>query len=480
MGEVSQVLAGTLLASAQEAPQSNQIITIRNGLIERIEAMPPGAAPAGPDIVDARAHIVMPGLVNAHCHHTENLQRSARDRLPFELWRVERRGIEDVLRPGYDELLTVNLAALVEAAKHGTTSVLHHLSRRDRLHLDEVRACIDAAKAVGIRVTVAPSVADVGWQRIVPREGPADAMQDLRALAESMALIEAGPPTVRAMIGPSSLHGCSDGFLTRCLAMADHCGVGLHMHCLETRLEATQRSESGETPIQRARRLGILRPEVSLAHVIHVTDDELDDLGQGGPVLVHNPCSNLKLGSGFARVREMRRRGLTVALGSDGGDTSDAYSMFDQMKMAAVMRRGLEPDYHGWISAREALEMATLGGARSLGLRAGRLAPGHLADLCILRPGIRMWGATDLVQGLVYSENGASVDTVLVGGEVVLRGGISVRLDERRLEGDVRGLAARVAAAREVWSRRRDEGAIASQVRAAEHEYWNTAGEREG
>lgn len=249
------------------------------------------------------------------------------------------------------------------------------------------------------------------------------------------------------------------------------------MHCLETRLEATPRSETGETPIQRAHRLGVLRPDVSLAHAIHLTDAELDELARDRPIVVHNPCSNLKLGSGMARVREMLQRDLVVPLGSDGGDTSDAYSLFDQMKTAAVMRRPVVADFNTWISARAAFEMATLGGARSLGLHGGRLERGYLADMSILKPGIRLWGSTELVQALVYSENGTSVDTVLVGGDVVLRAGRSVRVDERDLEAKVKELARRVAAASDAWSERRHHAETAKERRAIENEY--LAAERE-
>jgi len=474
------ILAGTLLSPAPEPVLKDQSIKIRGDLIESVNPITSTSAPpndsAELDVIDARDKVVMPGFINAHCHHTEVLQRSLRDRLPFELWHFERRGTEDILEPGYEDLRTANNIALLESLKHGTTSVLHHLSRRRFLDLNEIRACIDSAAQIGVRTAIAPSVADVGWHRVArARSEPVIAEKEIASLTEALGLIGNGPKHVSAVVAPTSLHTCSDDFLGRCLVLAKELAIGVHTHFLETRLEAMQRSPNGETPVERALRIGLLEPDVSLAHAVHLSDDELDILAERKAGVVHNPSSNAKLGSGFARVREMLDRGISVALGSDGGDTSDGYSMFDQMKMAAVMRRCSVPDFESWISASEAFSMATVGGSKTLGIRAGRIAPGHLADICILRPTTRMWPATDLVQNLVYSENGRSVDTVLVGGEVVLEDGKSVRIDESELAAQARELAQKVEAAKAKWSSQKGSPELIERYRDAERDYREAA-----
>ena len=472
------ILAGNLLSAASEPVLKDRLIRIRGELIEGVEPLPatPLETSGGALVIDARDKVVMPGLVNAHCHHTEVLQRSLRDRVPFELWLPERRGIEDILDPGYDDLLAANHIALLENLKHGTTTVLHHLSRRGAIDLQEIRACIDAATRIGIRTFIAPSIADVGWRRVVPaEEASAAARDELRRLGEALDLVADGPPTVKGTVAPSSPHTCTDDFLSRCLAMARERDLLMHTHFLETRVEAMQRTAAGETTVERASRLGLLRPETSLAHAVHLSDRELDVLAEKQAAVVHNPCSNAKLGSGIARIREMLDRGITVALGSDGGDTSDGYSMFDQMKMAAVMRRCSVADFNTWITAVESLAMATTGGAKALGLKAGSIAPGHLADICILKPGTRMWPATDLVQSLVYSENGSSVDTVLVAGEVLLEGARSLRIDESELARQAENLAERVAEARQEWVDRKRAPEVMERTRAAEREYREAA-----
>ena len=472
------ILAGNLLSAASEPVLKDRLIRIHGELIASVEPMPsaPPEASNEAQVIDARDKVVMPGLVNAHCHHTEALQRSLRDRVPFELWLPERRAIEDILDPGYDDLLAANHIALLENLKHGTTTVLHHLSRRGAIDLQEIRACIDAAERIGVRTFIAPSVADAGWHRVVPaHKMSAAAREELDRLGQALDLIAAGPATVKGVVAPSSPHTCTDDFLSRCLAMAEDRDLFMHTHFLETRVEAMQRTGTGETTVERAVRLGLLKPDTSLAHAVHLTDRELDVLKEKQPAVVHNPCSNAKLGSGLARIREMLDRGITVALGSDGGDTSDGYSLFDQMKMAAVMRRCSEPDFNTWITATECLTMATTGGAQALGLRAGRIAPGHLADICILKPGTRMWPAADLAQALVYSENGRSVDTMLVGGDVVLENGESPRIDEAALGRQAGELAERVARARSERAARKLTPDIAERLQAAEHEYREAA-----
>ena len=243
-------------------------------------------------------------------------------------------------------------------------------------------------------------------------------------------------------------------------------------------MEAMQLSVRGENPVQRASRIGLLKSEVSLAHAVHLSGDDLDILGERKPVVVHNPSSNAKLGSGFARIREMLDRGMPIALGSDGGDTSDGYSMFDQMKMAAVMRRCNVPDFHSWISAKEVFSMATVGGAKALGIQAGKISPGYLADICILKPTIRMWPSCDLVQALVYAENGGSVDTVLVGGEVVLREGKSVRINEAELEKQAWQLNQKVNEVKEKWLHQMRSPALIERYRLIEKEYQEAASAR--
>jgi 5-methylthioadenosine/S-adenosylhomocysteine deaminase len=249
--------------------------------------------------------------------------------------------------------------------------------------------------------------------------------------------------------------------------------MGIHTHFLESRFESMQRSENGETPVERACRLGLFEVPASLAHAIHLSDKELDELALRKAMIVHNPCSNLKLGSGLAKVREMLSRGIVVGLGSDGGDTSDGYSLFDQMKMAAIMRRCQVPDFNTWISSSEAFAMATLGGATIANIDAGKIERDCLADICILKPGTRMWPHTEVIKALVYSENGSSVDTVLVAGEIVLENNKSTRMNEREIENRAKQIVEKVMIAKEAWKQQKRSAEFMERYRSLEKEYWD-------
>ena len=243
MNDRKVILAGTVLDPEAERVVTDRLIRIRGEVIESVEPIPATFSPEKESgVVDARDKVVIPGFVNAHTHFTEILQRSLRDALPFELWHFERRGTEDILDPGYDDLLAANHIALLESLKHGTTSVLHHLSRRRALDLTEVQACIDAARRIGVRTAVAPSVTDGGWRAVPAREASETGAAEIAGVKRALDLIEQGPAHVMGVVAPTSLHTCSDGFLTECLAIAEDRGLTVHTHFMETRSESKQRS----------------------------------------------------------------------------------------------------------------------------------------------------------------------------------------------------------------------------------------------
>jgi 5-methylthioadenosine/S-adenosylhomocysteine deaminase len=152
--------------------------------------------------------------------------------------------------------------------------------------------------------------------------------------------------------------------------------------------------------------------------------------------VVHNPASNLKLGSGIAPVAQLKARGVNVALGTDGGDTSDSYSIFEQMRLAAYVSRVVAEDPDNWITASDAIKMGTANGAQAVPAwrgKVGKIKPGCRADLVLLRPNLRLRPLRDIVHQLVFCEGGQSVDTVLVDGKVVVEGGRLVGVDEESL-----------------------------------------------
>jgi cytosine/adenosine deaminase-related metal-dependent hydrolase len=180
-----------------------------------------------------------------------------------------------------------------------------------------------------------------------------------------------------------------------------------------------------------------------------LTDGDMDRLAAAGAGVSHNPLSNLYLGSGIARVPELLRRGIAVGLGTDGPNCGASGPLFEVMKLAACVHRLAEPDGDRWVSAEDAFRMATIGGARALGLdgEIGSIEPGKRADLVLLDAAApHLAPLNDPVRQVVYGETGRAVQTVLVDGQVVVEGGRPTRVDTRALVADARELGGRLRA----------------------------------
>jgi guanine deaminase len=393
--------------------------------------------------IDCSGMIAMPGLVNAHSHLTEILQRSFRDNLPMEIWRGERARTEERARLGPEEISAAAELACAEMLKSGVTAVVDHFSTRPGLSVPKMEAILSAFERTGIRGVLVPSVRDRDFVRMASL--PANRRKERtepepwrEEVQEIIGRLRRGRSLSGLMLGPSSPLNCSDGLLREVAAMAQRLDLGIHTHLLETRLQswAAARLYPG-TLCGHLAKLGFLSSRLSAAHGVWLTDREIDLLAASGASVVHNPASNLKLGSGIAPVAKLRNRGVNVALGTDGGDTSDTYSIFEQMKLAACLSRvaGTNPD--DWVTAEDALAMGTVNGAEAIPAwrgKIGRIKSGYRADLVLLKPGLRLRPLTDPVRQLVFSAGGGdAVHTVLVDGKIVLEAGRLTGVDENAL-----------------------------------------------
>ena len=179
-------------------------------------------------------------------------------------------------------------------------------------------------------------------------------------------------------------------------------------------------------------RLGLLSPRLSCAHTIWIETADIERLARHGVTVVHNPESNLKLGTGIAPIAQMLAAGVNVALGTDGMVTNDNLAMHEAMRLAAFLGRTTEPDRQRWITARQALAMATAGGAQAVRMAGsiGRIAPGYRADLVLYDLEVPVWTPlNDPVRQMVFAETGSSVDTVIVDGRVLVEGGVITAFD---------------------------------------------------
>jgi cytosine/adenosine deaminase-related metal-dependent hydrolase len=386
-----------------------------------------------------------------------------KEQVPLELWLFPffSSGVRFSPRENY-------LAALMAAAemlKTGTTSVLDHFWVNGGMTIEDLDAVMEAYRDVGIRAAVAPLVEDLRPEleaAIKSDPGLASDPVDhdsaldvphyldmLEDFFETWHGTETG--RLRCLAGPSGPQWCSEGILHGSAEIASKHQTGMHMHADETKLQALLcRDIYGRSSISHLHEQGLLGPHVSLAHCVWVDDHDVDILAETGATVVHNPSSNLKLGSGFAPILDMKEKGVSLAIGADGSASSDNHVLFDIMKLTGLIHSAREVDHQRWLSARDVVAMGTTGGAKALGLsdELAQLKQGMLADIALLRLDTTFFTPlNDAFRQLVYCENGSSVETVIVDGEIVLEDGRLVTVDQESA----------LAEARELWAKRQEE-----------------------
>jgi cytosine/adenosine deaminase-related metal-dependent hydrolase len=414
----------------------NGYVLVKDHQIERVGA---GAAPTDVKIerfVDARGKIALPGLVNTHHHLPQTLTRNVPrvQEAPlfrwltelYEVWRgIDARAVEAAAQVGLGELLLT-----------GCTTTTDHLylfpQGQDKL----IDAEIAAARGLGIRFH--PTRGSMSLGRSQGGLPPDDVVQDEPAiLDDSRRLIrDYHDPRPGAMtriaLAPCSPFSVTEDLMRRTAELAREKGVRLHTHLAETRdEEAYCLQRYGVRPVEYLRRNGWLGPDVWLAHCVHLSEEEIALLGETGTAVAHCPSSNFRLGSGIAPVRALLSAGVPVGLGVDGSASNDSSNLMAEVRQALLAHR-LDADAARWVTAEEALWMATRGGARCLGREdIGSLEPGKAADLVLIdtRRLSYAGASSDPVAALVFSPFPEPADTVMVNGRVVVEGGRLLGVD---------------------------------------------------
>lgn len=436
--------ASLVTLNASKPVLEGQQILIHQGSIAQVGRRIDARAVPITKRIDCSQMIVMPGLVNAHAHLTEILQKSFRDNVRMEIWRGYRAMTEDLANLKPWEIGAAAELACSEMLKNGVTAVVDHFSTRPGLSVDKMEAILGAFEKTGIRGMLVPSLRDQDFIRLATR-APNRRRAATNSLPEPwkeevlavLARLRRSSTLSGIMLGPSSPMNCSDALLRDVVRVAEQFGLGIHTHLLETRLQAwAARKIHKKALCAHLAEIGFLSSRLSAAHGIWLDEAEMDILAASGTSVVHNPASNLKLGSGICPVAKLKARGVNVALGTDGGDTSDTYSIFEQMRLAAFVSRIVAEDPQNWITALDALRMGTVNGAEAIPAWRGKIGvikPGYRADLVLLRPGLRLRPLRNIVHQLVFCESGQSVETVLVDGKIVLEHGRLIGVDEQAL-----------------------------------------------
>ncbi|GAB6173660.1 amidohydrolase [Paradesulfitobacterium aromaticivorans] len=389
-----------------------------------------GSAPDGftPDrVLDYPDDVFMPGLINTHTHAAMTLLRSYADDLPLMPW------LETKVWPFEEKLTDEDIywgtaLALCEMIRSGTTTMLDMYASMDQ---------------------VAQAALKAGTRAVISRGLIGNGPNGRKALAENIQLIQryhkAGDGRIQVMFGPHAPYTCSGDFLQEVKAEADRHGVGIHIHVAETLDEIKIiRDQYGKTPVEWLDELGLFGGQVVAAHCVHLTEKDMDILAAKGVAVAHNPESNMKLNSGTAPIPELRARGVTVGLGTDGASSNNNLDLFGEMRSAAFQQK-LKAGSTA-LPAYEVLEMATIGGAKALGLEeVGMLAPDFKADLISVnmdQP--HFYPRFSIPAHLVYAAHAGDVRTVIVDGKLLMEERKLLTLDEKRICQEVEERAKRI------------------------------------
>jgi guanine deaminase len=442
------------LLGADAVPSSGPVDIVIEG--DRIaDIRPSGDAPPPGTVIDCRRRLVTPGLVNGHHHSAEHFHKGRYDGLPLELWMNFTRPIRPLpLTPRLVYLRT--MVGAIEALRTGTTTLVDDFNVSPVLKPDLVEAGIRAYEDIGIRALVGPTLFDKPFFRAMPfvdEEFPADLLRELDATrhtppGEVLDFVRDLARTrhpAKARVGyiaaPSAPQRCTERFLLAVRELADTFDVPAMIHVQETRLQVvTGHLMFGSTMVEYLDRLGFLKPKTSLIHAVWLNPKEMELIARAGATVQHNPASNLRMGSGLQPLRETLDAGINVSMGSDGVASIESVDMHKVMLTGALVAKLRGPDYTRWVDSREIWRAATLGGAAALGRgdELGAIEKGRIADLVAYRlDHIPFVPLNDPVRQLVYAESGAGVDTVVVGGEPVLRNGALTRIDEAALLGEI-------------------------------------------
>jgi 5-methylthioadenosine/S-adenosylhomocysteine deaminase len=398
------------------------------------------------EVVDCAGRVVLPGFVNTHTHLFQTLLKGLGDDRVLSDWFLTMTGPSAVQLTAED-CYAGALHGCAEALTTGTTTLLDFMYVHPREGLGDAVAA--AMSDVGIRGVMARGYMTAGEDVGAPPEliQPLD-----EALADAERLIsEWNRPGSRVTVGlaPCMSWTVDEPTLRETRALADQTGALVTMHLAESPFdvdESVRRFGMRDVPF--AAHTGLLGPDLLAAHCVQVDAADLELLRETDTKVSHNPCSNLYLGSGFAPVPAMHRRGITVGLASDGPASSSNHSMLQAMKFAALLHKGVHRDPE-IMTAEKALEMATIDGARALGMAdsIGSLEVGKRADVVVLdMSNLCVTPLHAAVSSLVYSQRGDEVDRVYVDGRLVVEGGSLATAEEAEIRSRSAAAAAGLAA----------------------------------
>lgn len=368
-------------------------------------------------VIDAEGKIIIPGLVNTHTHSPMTLMRGLADDMPLDTWLNEHIWPVEANLNG-EHCYAGALLACAEMIKSGTTCFNDMY-----FFMDHVAKAVDES---GLRGVLSHGMIDFGEETKRKEE-----FKETRRIIKKCHNTADG--RIKVSYGPHSPYTCSKELLEAVKREAEKFDVGIHIHVSETQKEISDVLEAqGKRPFEYLDEIGFLDGNVTAAHAVWVSEDEIEIIKKRDVKISHNPTSNMKLSSGISPVQNLHNKGICMSLGTDGAASNNNMDMFEEMKIATLLQKvsTMDPTV---MNAEDTFKMATLNGARALGLEneIGSVEVGKKADIAIVDMKTpKLTPVRNPVSHLVYSANGWDVDTVICNGELLMENRELITLDE--------------------------------------------------
>lgn len=366
-------------------------------------------------------HILIPGLINTHTHAAMSLFKGFADDLPLQDW------LNDYIWPAEKEFINSSfvkdgsILALSEMIKSGVTTF------NDMYFFPDATA--EAVKELGVRSNIGLVVLDFPTNYATDPEDYLLKGFEFRDKWRNEELITTS-------IAPHAPYSVSDEAFTLINTYSEELSINIHTHLHETQWEIEDSIEKyGITPVQRLNNLGIIGPSLMAVHCVHLNDQDMATLAKNKVSIVHNPSSNMKLGSGIADIAKMLKQNLNISLGTDSSASNNRLDIMEEMRLAALLIKGSTKSPESF-SANEAIKMATINGAKALGLESiiGSIEKNKKADLVAIDlNSIENQPIYNPLTTLVYSSSRSDVSYVWIDGEIKLKDKKLVKIDEERI-----------------------------------------------
>ncbi len=370
-------------------------------------------------IISGKNKVCMPGLINAHTHIGMSLFRNYADDLPLQEW------LNDKIWPAEakltdEDIYWGSLLSIVEMIEGGTTTFCDMY-----FALDHIGMAIEESGIRGMMTRGITAITGGAYEKLEETE-------DLHTRWH-----KAADDRIRIMVAPHAPYTCDVEFLKASKELAERLGTGIHIHLSETKGEVEDSIRNHNmTPIELMNEIGLFDVHTIAAHCVHVNERDMDILKEKNVYPVNCPGSNLKLASGFAPVDQMMKKGIGVSLGTDGSSSNNNLNMFEEMNLAAIVNKAVNLDALS-ITADQAIEMATINGARALAWsdKIGSIEVGKCADIILIDlDKSHHYPKHNISSSVAYSTQASDVDTVIINGDIIMENRKILTLDVEKIK----------------------------------------------